>query len=100
MSTTASDSRPAEDIPITTCVSGAKPEENRSARREDAAIAGDSEQQEYPSGPKFGLMVFALCLGGFLVSLVSLSNSQTPRFFCLLCISSKESLLTSSVSFL
>jgi hypothetical protein len=69
MSNTAGDSLTVEDIPITTPVTSEKLEKDPSVTREDA-IAGDAEQK-YPSGPKFWLMVFALCLGGFLVSLVS-----------------------------
>jgi hypothetical protein len=70
MSTTATDSLSNEDIPITVPVTEAKQEGNPSQPREDAT-PGEPPEQEYPSGPKFWLMGFALCLGGFLVSLVS-----------------------------
>jgi hypothetical protein len=79
MSTTATDSLSAEDIPFTVPVTDAKPEGNLPQARQDAAPGGP--EQEYPSGPKFWLMGFALCLGGFLVSLVSHPPPLTHYLF-------------------
>lgn len=58
------DSKSAEDV-ATSIPMAATPDGVQSAAQNDAAEPG------YPSGPRFWLMIFALCLGGFLVSLVS-----------------------------
>jgi len=49
-------------------------------------------EYQYPEGPRFWLMIFALCLGGLLVSLVSLVTH-------IICYSGGSRWLTSTFSF-
>lgn len=65
MATTASGPIPTDESKSAEDAATSIPMAAQSAAQNDAVEPG------YPSGPRFWLMIFALCLGGFLVSLVS-----------------------------